>query len=354
MTSATVAQTQDKAVPAANSETTGNVKVTTSIEPAIPKTADQLRQVLQDTNRRIETTEQAIKQSEIAASLIEEMQSQSARQTYSPGANIATVESANKSKNYGLVQSTLQSMFFEFMSSAFIAGPRLSSQELAPGTFGRKIINRVQRQFSEISEKYQKILQDAIPANYSKTMGIGPFSSNENNPQIRVGLSDSDIAKIKFAFGAANKENLDVEIKGLLTGASGDISLELDRQRNELRNLTQFRDKVNEASDKAKKEINELAITLGLPLFCGTVVVLFIIPFLARHLSKFDNDANQMPGSFQFSTLVEISTVLLLTMSILILGLAGKLDPPVLGTLLGGISGYVLNRTATRGQTVAE
>jgi hypothetical protein len=46
-------------------------------------------------------------------------------------------------------------------------------------------------------------------------------------------------------------------------------------------------------------------------------------------------------------TLVEICTVLLLTMSILILGLSDKINSDVLGTLIGGISGYVLNKVRT-------
>jgi hypothetical protein len=49
--------------------------------------------------------------------------------------------------------------------------------------------------------------------------------------------------------------------------------------------------------------------------------------------------------------LVEISTVLLLTMSILILGLSEKIKSDVLGTLIGGISGYVLNRMRSTNQS---
>ena len=94
----------------------------------------------------------------------------------------------------------------------------------------------------------------------------------------------------------------------------------------------------------AKVEINQLAIQLGLPLFCGTVLLMLTIPMVLQSISKSEASAEQAQAIFASGILVEIITVLLLTMSILILGLSGKIEGPVLGTLLGGISGYVLNR----------
>lgn len=106
--------------------------------------------------------------------------------------------------------------------------------------------------------------------------------------------------------------------------------------------------KISEQLAKGRTEINSLAIKLGLPLFCGTIFLLFGLTSgmaLFRRAGPEGDGGHEASASMNFGTLVEISTVLLLTMSILILGLAGKLDGPVLGTLLGGISGYVLNRT---------
>jgi len=93
------------------------------------------------------------------------------------------------------------------------------------------------------------------------------------------------------------------------------------------------------------QSIDKLAIKLGLPLFCGTVVLLFAIPFVARRLTS---GAGPVDAIFSSGVIIEINTVLLLTMTILILGLAGKMQNEVLGTLLGGIAGYVLNRVGDR------
>ena len=90
-----------------------------------------------------------------------------------------------------------------------------------------------------------------------------------------------------------------------------------------------------------KRDINSLAIKVGLPAFCITILLLFLGPAWIRRKST--NPDGDTTGNGQ-SVLLEISTVLLLTMSILILGLSGKINGDVLGTLIGGISGYVLNR----------
>lgn len=112
---------------------------------------------------------------------------------------------------------------------------------------------------------------------------------------------------------------------------------ELDLERKELSNKrAKILSKMNE-----KRDINSLAIKVGLPAFCITILLLFLGPAWIRRKST--NPDGDTTGNGQ-SVLLEISTVLLLTMSILILGLSGKINGDVLGTLIGGISGYVLNR----------
>lgn len=112
---------------------------------------------------------------------------------------------------------------------------------------------------------------------------------------------------------------------------------ELELERKELSNKrAKILSKMNE-----KRDINSLAIKVGLPAFCITILLLFLGPAWIRRKSP--NNENES-GSAGNSVLLEISTVLLLTMSILILGLSGKINGDVLGTLIGGISGYVLNR----------
>jgi hypothetical protein len=136
---------------------------------------------------------------------------------------------------------------------------------------------------------------------------------------------DSEKKKIGDAIDSEKKrvENARSDVKKQIS--------DLRKQRGEIRS------KLEEDT-----QINFLAIKLGLPLFCGTILLLFLGPSILKLIRKSVSDQPASPESK--STLLEISTVLLLTMSILILGLAQRLTGEVLGTLIGGISGYVLNR----------
>lgn len=87
-------------------------------------------------------------------------------------------------------------------------------------------------------------------------------------------------------------------------------------------------------------DLHRISILIGLPAFCITILLLFLVPYyLERKSASNDSTANNK------QYLLDVATVLLLTLTILILGLAKMITGEVLGTLLGGISGYVLNRT---------
>ncbi len=90
-------------------------------------------------------------------------------------------------------------------------------------------------------------------------------------------------------------------------------------------------------------ELHRISIQLGLPAFCVTILLLFIIPYFLDRKSTPNDSNNSNSNNKQY--LLDVATVLLLTLTILILGLAKMMTGEVLGTLLGGISGYVLNRT---------
>jgi|GEM_PF-3977280 len=88
--------------------------------------------------------------------------------------------------------------------------------------------------------------------------------------------------------------------------------------------------------------IDLVSIFMGLPLFCLTIILLFLGPGWIQ--ARYGNGALNPLLEASQSILPNLGTVLLLTMSVLILGLAGNIRGDVLGTLIGGISGYVLNK----------
>jgi hypothetical protein len=90
-------------------------------------------------------------------------------------------------------------------------------------------------------------------------------------------------------------------------------------------------------------DLHRISILVGLPAFCITILFLFLVPYFLEKKST-SNDSTENNKQY----LLDVATVLLLTLTILILGLAKMITGEVLGTLLGGISGYVLNRTSNR------
>lgn len=163
-----------------------------------------------------------------------------------------------------------------------------------------------------------------------------------SNQSPQTTISPEDLELLKDATSADALVRLKQDVGQVLDGLLKDATSRRDQAKQAANDAKTRLDEVTKKLGKTKLEINQLAIELGLPLFCGTVLLMLIVPivFQARGIGT----SSQVDAIFASGILVEIITVLLLTMSILILGLSGKIEGPVLGTLLGGISGYVLNR----------
>lgn len=190
---------------------------------------------------------------------------------------------------------------------------------------------------AKISQAVQPINQDLNDL-FRLAYASEPPRAEELN-DFRTRLSPDVFQKYKDALLALLKSNLDTANKNK------------DSLAKEQASLQKQADAITAKLAKGKLEINQVAIELGLPLFCGTVLLMLSIPIVVQTFSKASaGSAEQVRAIFASGILVEIITVLLLTMSILILGLANKIEGPVLGTLLGGISGYVLNRLRSKTQ----
>lgn len=103
-------------------------------------------------------------------------------------------------------------------------------------------------------------------------------------------------------------------------------------------------DKSAERLEKARDQgnrVDQTLITFALPGLAVVMIALLIAPRIYK------NDALHLEA-FKSGLLLELFTVFFITATILILGLSSKIDAPILGTLLGGISGYILGRTTTR------
>jgi len=91
--------------------------------------------------------------------------------------------------------------------------------------------------------------------------------------------------------------------------------------------------------EKAKVSIDKMVIYI-LPFLGLTVILVLLVPW-------FYKEEGLQRQIFSSGLVLELLTVYLLTSAILILGISTKLDSQVLGTLLGGIAGYVLGRSTS-------
>jgi len=112
----------------------------------------------------------------------------------------------------------------------------------------------------------------------------------------------------------------------------------------ELKNTltTQFKtvnDQFQRAQEKEQKkfDISQTAVTYIVPIVGFFLVIILIVPRWYP--------AETQKSIFQNALLLELLSVYLLISTILLLGLSGRIEGNTLGTLLGGISGYVLGKT---------
>jgi hypothetical protein len=139
----------------------------------------------------------------------------------------------------------------------------------------------------------------------------------------------------KFSELQKNKAQYYREIVTKLNDYKGDLLKKISNYEAE-------NEKLYEAAEE-KDSINSLAIYFGIPGFCLTVIILFLI---TSYYGKRIPAETEIKNDFT-KVLLEVITVLLLTLTILILGLSRILTETVLGTLIGGIAGYILNRTSS-------
>lgn len=92
----------------------------------------------------------------------------------------------------------------------------------------------------------------------------------------------------------------------------------------------------NSLKDLNKSSKDRLLMVVVLPIFALIIILLFVIPYLYK-----DND-NIIGKLFEEKVILQVFTVFILVITILLLGIGDKINGETLGTLLGGISVYVL------------
>lgn len=127
----------------------------------------------------------------------------------------------------------------------------------------------------------------------------------------------------------------------LINNSSSNIKVEKERIDAVIKEKDKNLNKLYEVKDKIT-ELHLTALRCGVPIFALTVLLLF---GMKTYKSRRD------PSSTTDDNMLETATVYLITMTILIMGLAQSIPGEVLGTLLGGVSGYILNKSSSNTNT---
>ncbi len=172
---------------------------------------------------------------------------------------------------------------------------------------------------SIVSASYRKSFTNtsSIPVGY-----LDQFRAN----RLIEELQNFEIEKETFI---ANLQSNQAQLASRLS----DINNEIEENRKYITLLEEDLDSLK------KSGTDRILIQWALPIFGAILVVMISIPgfYRSRKTQKI---------IFQNGLLLQLITVFLLTVTILLLGIGDKIKSEVLGTLLGGISVYVLQQSS--------
>jgi hypothetical protein len=121
----------------------------------------------------------------------------------------------------------------------------------------------------------------------------------------------------------------------------GDVKQLTKFDREEMTRILQDAAQVSRdigSREDAQAKLDARLINIGLPALALALVALLLVPLLYKNIDL-------QRAIFSSGLMLELMTVFLLTGAIILLGLDGRIPAEVIGTLLGGISGYVLGRS---------
>lgn len=214
------------------------------------------------------------------------------------------------------------------------------------------LIQEIRRGFFNFSNGLVPSFFSASPANDFKKNFFSDYSISQLDPfSGAVDFFESPVDKSTMLKITENIEDKfatgKTKVKAYLGRKKGEVSGLLAKQKSELEQKKSQLHQLYDQLDKRKNSqanINESLVNFGIPATGIVMIALLAIPIFYRH------DAAQQ-YILCSGLLIQIFTIFLLTSTIFILGFAGKIDTNSLGTLLGGISGFVLGRGANSKKT---
>lgn len=198
---------------------------------------------------------------------------------------------------------------------------KLPDQSLADKELDNSFLNIDQEIF-----KYFRFLYD-----YTQGLSTDLATKNKNKEGLVSLLRDTVTLK-----------NATTSIAAKMKFESGRLSLKVKSIDTDVEQKTKEIEAQNDSLKEVEKSSKDrLLMVVVLPVFAIIIVLLFVIPYLYR-----SND-NVLKLFFEDKIILQVFTVFILVITILLLGIGDKIKAETLGTLLGGISVYVLQNALT-------
>jgi hypothetical protein len=180
---------------------------------------------------------------------------------------------------------------------------------------------------------------------------VVPFArvSPPSNTLLALTVSRPDTTVIPWTqlagFNAAISDSTFNDYKSRLLEAyairMGDVRLLTKSDRDEVAHIQQDAAQVSRElgqRDDYQAKLDLRVLTIGVPVVAAAVVLMLLVPLLYS-----SHDLRR--AIISSGLLVEMTTVFLLVAAVIILGIDGRIEAGVIGTVLGGLSGYVLGRS---------
>jgi hypothetical protein len=162
-------------------------------------------------------------------------------------------------------------------------------------------------------------------------------------------VTTADVSHFQAAVGDSGFQ----VYKQTLIGAFGHRITEIresrDSSRAEVQRLRQRAMALAHAigtQDQNGTQFDARLVYFGLPAFALVLIILFLMPLMYRR-------PEVQHWLLTSGMLLELATIVIVTATVLLLALAGRIHAEVIGALLGALSGYMLGRAGSRRATHA-
>lgn len=182
--------------------------------------------------------------------------------------------------------------------------------------------------------------------------------------EYREAFQLSTLSSLSFTEGMITEKQVKDEIKSFdqeyfaraITNWLRAIKKVQGEAKNEKENLITEQSETQSTIERMQVELGQInslgrdkvLMTVAVPLFSVLIILLFAIPYLYSNVTVTDannNSTSILVEIFSKGLLLKIFTVFLLTISIVLLATGDKIKGETIGTLLGGISVYILQNS---------